>query len=211
LLSVADRAVGATERASAWARVLVVDPHELIGWGLRAVLCGQPWVERCIPVRSAQAALDVAGRYDPHLALVALRVGRTPGLELVRVLRAAHPHLCAALLTHADEAPDGEARAAGASGLVSIGWPAADVVAGVRTLLSGGTLFPAEMAQRRLSRREREVLGLLVTGATNREMGAHLALSPETIKDHTISLYRKLGARNRADAIHRAQRLGLLA
>jgi DNA-binding NarL/FixJ family response regulator len=46
-------------------------------------------------------------------------------------------------------------------------------------------------------------------GATNREIAEALFLSPHTIKEHTSTLYRKLGARNRADAVHRAQRLGL--
>ena len=51
----------------------------------------------------------------------------------------------------------------------------------------------------------------LASGATNREIAAHMHLSPHTVKEHVSSLYRKLGARNRAGAVQRAQRLGLLA
>jgi two-component system response regulator DesR len=61
-----------------------------------------------------------------------------------------------------------------------------------------------------LTDREREILGLIAEGATNREIAAALFLSPHTVKEHTSTLYRKLGARNRADAVQRAQRLGLL-
>ena len=57
--------------------------------------------------------------------------------------------------------------------------------------------------------REAEILGLIAGGATNREIAAALYLSPHTVKEHTSTLYRKLGARNRADAVRRAQRLGL--
>ena len=58
---------------------------------------------------------------------------------------------------------------------------------------------------------ERVRLGLLVTGATNREIAAQLHLSPHTVKEHTSSVYRKLEVRNRAEAVQRAERLGLTA
>ena len=61
-----------------------------------------------------------------------------------------------------------------------------------------------------LSDREREVLDLIASGATNREIAGELYLSPHTIKEHTSGLYRKLKVRNRAEAVQRAQRLGLL-
>jgi len=60
-----------------------------------------------------------------------------------------------------------------------------------------------------LTERESEILALIAGGATNREIAATLFLSPHTVKEHTSTLYRKLGARNRADAVQRAQRLGL--
>ena len=55
------------------------------------------------------------------------------------------------------------------------------------------------------------MLELVATGATNREIAGQLHLSPHTVKEHTSALYRKLEARNRADAVQRAQRLGILA
>ena len=64
---------------------------------------------------------------------------------------------------------------------------------------------------RLLTEREREVLELIASGATNREIAGTLFLSPHTVKEHTSSLYRKLEVRNRAEAVQRAQRLGLLA
>ena len=54
------------------------------------------------------------------------------------------------------------------------------------------------------------MLALVAAGATNREIAERLYLSPHTVKEHTSSLYRKLEARNRAEAVQRAQRLGLL-
>jgi ATP/maltotriose-dependent transcriptional regulator MalT len=74
------------------------------------------------------------------------------------------------------------------------------------------TMFPPQSEQPAmlLSQREREVLALIATGSTNREIAAQLYLSPHTVKEHTSALYRKLKARNRAEAVQRAQRIGLL-
>ena len=54
------------------------------------------------------------------------------------------------------------------------------------------------------------MLALIAGGSTNREIAAQLYLSPHTVKEHTSALYRKLKARNRAEAVQRAQRIGLL-
>jgi two-component system response regulator DesR len=62
-----------------------------------------------------------------------------------------------------------------------------------------------------LTDREREVLDLIAGGSTNREIAEALFLSPHTVKEHTSSLYRKLSVRNRAEAVQKAQRLGLIA
>jgi two-component system response regulator DesR len=104
------------------------------------------------------------------------------------------------------------ARAAGASGFVSKDWPAGDIASAVRMVGAGVTVFrpSANEGGVRLSERERQVLELIAGGATNREIAGSLYLSPHTVKEHTSTLYRKLGARNRADAVQRAQRGGLL-
>ncbi len=82
----------------------------------------------------------------------------------------------------------------------------------VRMVGLGMTMFPpqAEQPSTLLSEREREVLDLIATGSTNREIAEQLYLSPHTVKEHTSALYRKLKARNRAEAVQRAQRIGLL-
>jgi ATP/maltotriose-dependent transcriptional regulator MalT len=62
-----------------------------------------------------------------------------------------------------------------------------------------------------LSDRERAVLELMASGATNPEIGEALHLSRHTVKEHSSALYRKLEVRNRTEAVQRAQRLGLLS
>jgi ATP/maltotriose-dependent transcriptional regulator MalT len=58
---------------------------------------------------------------------------------------------------------------------------------------------------------EREVLEAIASGATNREIAGRLYLSPHPVKEHASSLFRKLGVRNRAEAVQMAQRLGLIS
>ncbi len=104
------------------------------------------------------------------------------------------------------------ARAAGASGFVSKDWEAAEIARAVRMVGLGMTMFPPKSEQPAplLTEREREVLDLIAAGSTNREIAERLYLSPHTVKEHTSALYRKLRARNRAEAVQRAQRIGLL-
>jgi two-component system response regulator DesR len=104
------------------------------------------------------------------------------------------------------------ARAVGASGFVPKSWSAGDIARAVRTVALGGEVFEADVSEPgvALSDREREVLAGVAAGQTNREIAAELFLSPHTIKEHTSTLYRKLEVRNRAEAVQRAQRLGLL-
>ena len=105
------------------------------------------------------------------------------------------------------------ARAAGASGFVSKDWGAADVVRAVRMVALGQEVFaPApDGAEVALSPREREVVAHISQGSTNAEIARALFLSPHTVKEHTSAIYRKLGVRNRAEAVKAAQRLGLIA
>lgn len=193
-------------------RVLVVDDHDVVHWGFRLLLSEQPWVERCLSARSSSEAVKVARRHEPHVALVDLLLGEESGAEVSEAVRAASPGTRVLLISGAGRISPGAARAAGASGFVSKDWGAADVADAVRMVGRGETLFqpPPEQGPTSLSERERDVLGEIASGATNREIAGRLYLSPHTVKEHTSAVYKKLGVRNRAEAVQRAQRLGLI-
>jgi two-component system response regulator DesR len=193
-------------------RVLIVDDHEVVHWGFRLMLGEQPWVERCLSARNTREAVALVTRYEPHVALVDLFVGQESGAEICERLRALSPMTSVLLISGAGRISPNAARAAGAAGFISKDWPAADIAGAVRMVGLGMTVFrPHEAPQGPpLSDREREVLQEVASGATNREIAARLFLSPHTVKEHTSSLYRKLGVRNRAEAVQKAQRLGLL-
>jgi DNA-binding NarL/FixJ family response regulator len=194
-------------------RVLVVDDHEVVHWGLRLMLGEQPWVERCVSARNSEEALTLTRRYQPHVALVDLFVGQESGAEICERLRAERPPPNVLLISGAGRINPNAAKAAGASGFISKDWPAADIAGAVRMVGLGMTVFRPHEAPGGppLTEREREVLDLIAGGSTNREIAEQLFLSPHTVKEHTSSLYRKLSVRNRAEAVQKAQRLGLIS
>jgi two-component system response regulator DesR len=194
-------------------RILVVDDHEVVHWGLRALLGSQPWVGRCLTAAGSDQALELARRYEPHVAVIDLFLGSESGAELGEEIARASPTTRVLLISGAGTISPHAARAAGASGFVSKESGAREVMKAIRRVGQGQTVFEAQPREQPagLSSREREVLAEMAGGATNREIAAHLYMSPNTVKDHTRALYRKLGARNRTEAVQRAQRLGLLA
>ncbi len=194
-------------------RVLVVDDHDVVHWGFRVMLGEQRWVERCLAARTGAEALELARSFQPDVALIDLFLADESGAELCQSIRRESPATRVLLISGAGRMSPAAARAAGASGFVSKDSEAAEIAAAVRMVGLGMTRFPpkAEQPAPMLSVREREVLDLIAAGSTNREIAERLYLSPHTVKEHTSALYRKLGARNRAEAVQLAQRIGLLA
>jgi two-component system response regulator DesR len=192
-------------------RVLVVDDHDVVHWGFRLLLSEQPWVERCLTATTPEQALELARRYEPHVALVDLFLGESSGAELCEAIRREAPATRVLLISGAGWISPQAARAAGASGFVSKDSPADEVAQAVRAVGRGQTVFAtrAEQPAAPLSEREREVLALMASGKTNKEIAERLYLSPHTVKEHTSALYRKLDVRNRTEAVRRAERLGL--
>ena len=191
--------------------MLVVDDHDVVHWGFRLLLTEQPWVERCLSATTSEEALELARRYRPHVVLVDLFIGEQSGAELCEALRRETPHTRVLLISGAGWISPQAAKSAGASGFVSKDWSADDITKAVRMVARGMNVFAsrAEQSAALLSEREREVLVLMASGATNREIAAELYLSPHTVKEHTSALYRKLEVRNRAEAVQRAERLGI--
>jgi two-component system response regulator DesR len=192
--------------------VLIVDDHDVVHWGFRLLLERQPWIARCVAVKTKGEALEAADELRPHVALIDLLLRGESGAELCEELHASLPDTRILLLSGAGSISPAVARAAGASGFVSKDMGAGDIVKAVRMIGLGMEVFgPSEEGAAQLSIRERDVIGLIAAGATNREIAQRLYLSPHTIKEHTSTIYRKLGVRNRAEAVKKAQRLGIIA
>jgi DNA-binding NarL/FixJ family response regulator len=183
-------------------RVLVVDDHEVVRNGLRWLLTRVSWVEHCVAVPNAP---DVPSGFD--VALVDVGLGLALCERLSRTMRVA------LLTSRWDDVSMRTARAAGASGVIEKERPARELLRAVHTLAQGGVVEPAPAipGEVRFIPREREILRLVAEGLTNAEIGAAMFLAPGTIKHHMLEIYEKLGAPNRAAAVHAARRLGVLA
>jgi two-component system response regulator DesR len=192
-------------------RVLIVDDHAVVQWGFQILLGKQPWVERCIATSEPEEALEAARRVSPDVALVDLFLGESSGAELCESIRSASPRTKVLLISGVGWISPQAAQAAGASGFISKDWSAEEVAGAVRMVAKGMTVFARreDAPASPLTDREREVVELMASGATNREIADRLFLSPHTVKEYASSVYRKLGARNRAEAVKRAERLGL--
>lgn len=195
-------------------RLLVVDDHDVVHWGLRIMLERLPWIERSYSAHSASEAIECTTRHQIDLALVDLFVGSESGADICQRLRAARPEIRVLLISGVGQMSPKAATACGASGFVSKNSRGNDIIRAVAKVATGGSVFDSEPeeAQRAagLSERERQVLTLVAAGSTNREIAAQLHLSPHTVKEYASTLYRKLDVRSRLEAVKRAERLGLL-
>lgn len=193
-------------------RVLVVDNHEIIRWGFRLLMTAESWVQRYLQAANGAEALELTRRFEPHVAVIDLMLGAESGAELSGRVREISPGTNVLLMFGAGRISARSAREAGAIGCVPKDWGAKDLAGAARMVGLGMSVFVPSVAAvpSALSCREDEVLRLIAQGKTNGEIATELFLSPHTVKDHTRALYKKINAKNRCEAIARAQRIGLL-
>ncbi len=202
-------AVAATDRV----RVLVVDDHDVVQWGFRLMIGELSWVACYLAARTGDEALELTRNDAPDVALVDLFLGAESGPEVCKRLRRERPQLRVLLISGAGRMSAATASACGASGFVPKDWPARDIARAVWSVARGDALpdrAPPEECRHVLTPREHEVLVGIAGGATNRQIAAALHVSAHTVKEHASAVYRKLDVRNRAAAVGRAQRLGLI-
>jgi len=197
-------------RHPASVRLLAVDPHELIIWGLRTVLTQQPWVERCLQATDLAQAGQLASRYSPHVIMVDGTLTDDPAD--MRELQDASPASRLLVMTERQAVPQRLLQTLRACGFISKSWGIEEIVAAVRLAGLGLGLAPPELSGNtpQLTLREEQVLSRIAHGETNDQIAVDLRLSPNTVKQHASSAYRKLDAHNRTEAVRRAQYHGLI-
>jgi two-component system, NarL family, response regulator DevR len=205
------------QRSTTLVRVFLVDDHEIVRRGVAEVLEEDPGITVAGEAGSVAEALARVPAVRPDVVVVDMRLPDGNGAEVCRQLRSRVPGVRTLVLTsYAD--PDAVAAAirAGASGylLKQVRGPA--LVAAVRTVAAGGTLFDPDLTPPRstiarrspngdnrlaqLTDQERTVLRLIGEGLTNRQIGGRMGLAEKTVKNYTSHLLAKLGLERRTQA-----------
>jgi DNA-binding NarL/FixJ family response regulator len=183
-------------------RVALVDDHSLVRDGIRALLSVMPRLEVVGEAENGTQAIEMVGRCQPDLLLMDISLKDMNGLELTRLLGKQYPRLKILILSMYDNYEYvSESVRSGASGYVLKNAPSREIIAAIEAIISGGTFYSAEIAQRlatdqntdnELTPRESQVLVKMVQGLNNKEMARELDISVRTVETHRLSIRRKL-------------------
>lgn len=214
--------------SSAKIRVMLVDDHEILRTGIRAVFELEGDIEVVAEAGDGPAAVQEAERHRPDIVLMDIRMGASDGITACRELKAVLPTAKVLMLTSfGTEEAVLSSLMAGASGFLLKNTGRDGLLQAVRTLAAGGALLdpavtgamveklvtlattkgPDELAE--LTDREREVLALVAQGKTNREIANVLVISEATARNHISHIFEKLGLSRRSEAAALATRLGI--
>jgi DNA-binding NarL/FixJ family response regulator len=203
--------------------VLVVDDHPVVRHGLVAMLRYAPDLEVLGEAADGATALRLLGELRPDVVLLDLRLPQLSGVEVMQQAKSLGLVTRFLVLTTYDtDEYIGPALAAGAQGYLLKDSPPEDLLRAIRSLMLGHAALEPAVAARLLARvasgpatdelstRELEVLRLLVSGASNKELAARLELSEHTIKSHLSHIFEKLGVKSRTEAATVALQRGLV-
>jgi DNA-binding NarL/FixJ family response regulator len=211
-------------------RVLLADDQSLVRAGFRMILKAEPDIEVVGESGDGRETVAKAERLDPDVVLMDIRMPGLDGIEATRRINATdEPPRVLMLTTFDGDEYVYEALRAGASAFLLKDAPEHQLLSAIRVVADGGSLFAPSVTRRLIERfseqgrpgerpaaleeltpREEEVLKLIARGLANAEIAAELVVSEHTTKTHVTSLLRKLGLRNRVQAVVLAYECGLV-
>lgn len=207
-------------------RVVLIDDHRLLREGLRRSLEDEDDIEVVGEAGDGEAGVRLAERLAPDVVLLDVSMPGMGGVEAARLLTDRVPSARVVMLSmHVDADVVADALRAGAAGYVPKDCSSGEIADAVRRAAGGDTTLSPRLAAtvlhelRRLDRpaaaalvtdREAEVLQLIADGCSTPEVAASLYISQKTVKNHLASIYQKLDARDRTQAVIRAVRLGIV-
>jgi len=198
---------------SAAIRVAIVDDHPVVREGTAALLAAQPGLRMVGTAASLEGAAPFLDPAAVDVLLLDIRLGSESGLTLLGG-DALAPRPAIVILTAYDYPQyAAAARRLGASGFVVKTAPVAQLVEAIRCAAAGGEAFgcgPDHPAPAAPTRRELEVVRLVVEGRSNDEIGAALGITSKTVEGHLRRLFERLGLQSRTELAARALREGWL-
>jgi two-component system, NarL family, response regulator DevR len=200
-------------------RVMLVDDHEIVRDGIRAMLESEDDVVVTAQAGTVREAIDEADRTRPDVVVMDVRLADGSGIEATREIRASHPQIRVLMLTSfADDEALFSSIMAGASGYVLKQVKSGDLLRAIRAVGAGDSLLDPSVTSAvlerlrrgkhllkdeklaRLSPQEERILTAVADGKTNREIGEELHLAEKTVKNYVSSILSKLEVARRAEA-----------
>lgn len=214
-------------------RILLVDDHELFREGVVNVINSQPDMEVVGQANDGLEALTMADELRPDLILMDINMPLSNGLEAAGLIHARVPDSIIIMLTaYEEEEKLFDAIKAGAQGYLLKSSSSTKLVNGIRGVLDGEVSVPRKLARQflaefsklskqadnvvsedaatNLTLRERDVLDIIATGASNQEIADTLEINLQTVKTHVSSILRKLQAKSRRQAAKLGLKQGLV-
>ena len=213
-------------------RVLIADDHALFREGVRALLNAMPDIEIVGEAPDGETAITQVKSTQPDVILMDVNMPRLNGIEATRLILNSHPDLGIIIVTMLeDDVSVFAAMKAGARGYILKGAHHEEVLQAIRTVAGGQAVFGPAVAARmmtffqsldatpksaaptdafpELTARERDVLQLISSGASNKDIAEKLFISGKTVSNHITNIFSKLQVANRAQAVLRARDVNL--
>lgn len=210
-------------------RVVLVEDHQIVRQGLRALLEGRDDIELVADVDNGQAGVDAAIEHRPDVVIMDLNLPVLNGVDATKKIRSAAPETHVLVLSmYSTEEHIRPAIRAGAEGYLLKGSGLADLVAAIHAVNSGNAFFSPQVAKivlddskkasagsersgDDLTPREREILRMVADGSSSPEIAKLLSLSVKTVEGHRGRIMAKLDTKNVAGLVRHAIRLGLVS
>ena len=209
-------------------RLMIADDHRMLREGLRRSMTEMGF-DVVAEARNGAEAVQLAEATRPDVILMDVTMPEMDGVEACRQLRQTLPNTQIVMLTmHADQEILTSAIRAGASGYLVKDCSTDEIASAVEMAARGDTALSPQLAasmlnevrkleaadaaeeERVVTKREEEVLQLIADGCSTPEVAESLYISQKTVKNHLASIYQKLDARDRTQAVLRAVRMGIV-
>ena len=209
-------------------KTIIVDDHPVVRFGVKQMLSATDSIEVVAELDDAEKLIETIREAEADIVLLDLELENTTGEDALRMVREQAPDTKVIIYTsHDEEERIVQAAELGVDGYLLKGCGQRELVNAIESVSAGGIAIESSVAGKlmrhvnrrssaeekqtiRFSKRETQVLGLLSSGKTNREIGETLFISESTVKFHVHAILNKLDAGNRTEAVSIAAQLGIV-
>jgi len=200
-------------------RLLCVDDHAIVREGIGLIVSREPDMTLVGSVATGEEAIEFFGREQPDVTLMDLQLATISGADAIKAIKQNHPDARIIVLTmYEGEEHIHRAMSAGAATYLLKDTLSADLVRVIRQVHSGEPAVSADVeaalqtraSHPALTPREVEILYVVAEGKRNKEIGAALSISEETVVTHLKNIFTKLGVNDRTAAVALAVRRGII-